>query len=86
MTFDELKSVVVSAGLAVVHTDAIEVEVNVERWLGLTKTPEVFASRITSDLEKDIAGGAPSGMSPFRNGHGELMFRQRWGLVVAPKL
>jgi ubiquinone/menaquinone biosynthesis C-methylase UbiE len=85
LTFDELRSVVGNEGLDVIHTDAIEVDVNVECWLGLTKTPEAVGMRIVSDLAKDIAGGGPTGMSPFRSVNGELMFRQNWGLVVAVK-
>jgi hypothetical protein len=40
---------------------------------------------VSCDLAKDIAGGGPTGMSPFRSVNGELMFRQNWGLVVAVK-
>ena len=83
LTFDELQTVVVSAGLHAIHTDTVGVEVNVGRWLRLTKAPEAVATQITSDLEKDIADGSRTGMWPFRNGDCELMFRQRWGLVVA---
>ena len=85
LTFIELQSAVAEAGLEVIHTDSIEVEVTVERWLRLTKTPEAVASRIVSDLVNDISGGTPTGMVPFRNADGELMFHQEWGLVVGLK-
>ena len=85
LTFIELQSAVAEAGLEVMHTDSIEVEVNVEHWLRLTKTPEPVASQIVSDLVNDISGGTPTCMVPFRNADGELMFHQEWGLVVGLK-
>ncbi len=85
LTFIELQSAVAEAGLEVIHTDSIEVEVNFERWLRLTKTPEAVANRIVSDLVNDISGGTSTGMVPFRNADGGLMFHQEWGLVVGLK-
>src|SRR5262249_43374296 len=86
LTFGELQSVVTQQGLDVIHTDAIEVEVNVERWLALTKTPKSVGSQIVSQLEEEVAHNKlVTGLFPFIRSDGQLMFKQNWVMVLAIK-
>jgi ubiquinone/menaquinone biosynthesis C-methylase UbiE len=86
LTFDQLQASVRDAGLNVIHTDVLGVEVNVERWLNLTQTPEAVANLIVRDLEREISGQCSnSGFFPFRGTDGALLFKQNWVMVFAIK-
>lgn len=85
LTSDELVSLVRQSGLDVVETDTLGVEVNVDRWLRLTNTPEPVAGQIIRDLEQEVAQGPATGLFPFAGPDGRLMFRQTWGFLLALK-
>jgi hypothetical protein len=62
------------------------VQVNVARWLDLTKPTAATAERIVSDMEAEIEGCGPAtGLSPSRDSSGELVFRQQWLMIVSTK-
>ena len=73
-----------SAGLVDVSSVGRDVEVDLEAWLDLAKTPATATQQIRSDLQAELQGGARTGMRPFRRDK-NLMFLQRWVITVARK-
>lgn len=78
----ELMRLLQNAGLAPVSSVERDVEVDVDAWLDLTKTPAAAAEQIRNELVADLQGGPRTGMRPFRRNEG-LMFLQRWKIAVA---
>jgi ubiquinone/menaquinone biosynthesis C-methylase UbiE len=79
-----LGGLLVDCGLTVVRTASRDVEVEAERWLALTSTPEARARAIREDLRQDVLGSTNTGMRPFLR-DGVLMFTQRWVIAVGLK-
>jgi hypothetical protein len=83
---ESLEELIKEARLAICHAEQIEVQVNVARWLALTKPEPATVERIVSDLNAEIKGTGPAtGLSPSRDASDELVFQQRWLMVVATK-
>lgn len=80
----KLQRLVQDAGLDIVHTVSRDVEVNVDRWLGLTDTTPEIRRTIVEELTEDLKGLETTGMRPFLR-NDELMFRQTWLIVVGEK-
>lgn len=80
----ELQKLLANAGLAVSRVESRDVEVNVERWLTLTRTEETTRDLIAVELMKEIDGGSRTGMRPFKRDH-ELMFLQTWVMAIGEK-
>lgn len=78
----ELTGLVQNAGLAHVSSVERDVEVDIEAWLDLAKTPATAADQIRNDLLAELQGGTRTGLRPFRRSEG-LMFMQRWMIAVA---
>lgn len=86
LSAEELEALIKKAGLAIRHAAQVEVQVNVARWLGLTKPAAAAAERIVSELAVEIEGRGPAtGLSPARDASGELVFQQRWLMIVGKK-
>lgn len=83
---DSLEELIEAAGLRICHAKRTEVQVNVARWLDLTKPAIATAERIVSDMEAEIEGCGPAtGLSPSRGSSGELIFQQQWLIMVSTK-
>ncbi len=80
----ELQRLIVDAGLIPVDTARRDIEVDVEAWLALTKTPTHDADEIRGSLAAEIEGGPRTGMRPF-GPNNALAFVQRWVVSVARK-
>ena len=81
----EMTALLRNAGLVPEAPVDRQIEVSVEGWLGLTKTPPEVAADIRRGLRAELAGdGEPTGMRPFCQGD-DLKFRQRWAIFVAKK-
>jgi SAM-dependent methyltransferase len=78
----ELVGLLRSAGLVDVSSVGRDVEVDLEAWLDLAKTPATATQQIRSDLQAELQGGARTGMRPFLRDK-NLMFLQRWVITVA---
>ncbi|HEX8699361.1 MAG TPA: methyltransferase domain-containing protein [Myxococcaceae bacterium] len=82
LTRGELLQLPATLGMEAVSSDFREVEVDVERWLALTHTPQAQGEEIRKAIEAELSGGTATGLEPFVS-EGRLMFRQRWGVVVS---
>jgi len=86
LSTEKLEELIKEAGLRIRHAEQIEVQVNVARWLDLTKPAIATAERIVSDLEAEVKGSGPAtGLSPSRDASGELVFQQRWLMILGEK-
>lgn len=74
------------AGIHVTSVDTINVPVQVDKWLRMTKTEASVEKRILDALEEEVLSGIHcTGMFPYRNEAGELMFRQTWIKIIGCK-
>ncbi len=84
LTQGDVVALLESAGVAVTHVAARDVEVVVDAWLALTKAPDAVAAQVKQALDAELSGGAPTGMRPQRR-DGGLMFLQTWAVVLGCK-
>ncbi|HSF29019.1 MAG TPA: methyltransferase domain-containing protein [Candidatus Tectomicrobia bacterium] len=84
LTANELQRLMRAAGLAIVHTVARDVEVHLDRWLDLTRTPLEARQSIHEALTQDLQGLKVSGMRPYMHDQ-ELRFLHAWLIVVGMK-
>lgn len=70
--------------LEVASVEVTPVEQRLEPWLELTGTPDHDAREISRSLHAELAGGSPTGFSPFFR-DGEIWFWQQWRMMVARK-
>lgn len=80
LTLAELAAVLEATGVTVAPALTRDVEVVLERWLEMTHTPPAARGTIVEALTAELAGGAPTGMRPFRR-DGELRFLHRWAIL-----
>ena len=72
------------AGLAQARCDSREIEIDVDRWINLTKPGEKAIKEIREAIEQDIAGKGPTGLRPFVQDD-DFKFWQTWMIVVGKK-
>ena len=82
VTAGELRSLLDAAGRPVADWSARDVEVALDPWLDLTRTPDATRRTIVGALERELGGGPPTGMRPRARG-GRLSFLQTWALAQA---
>lgn len=82
LTAGELRNVLDAAGRPVADWSARDVEVPLDPWLDLTRTPESTRRTIVGALEHELGGGPPTGMRPCVR-DGRLSFLQTWVLAQA---
>ena len=81
-TAGEVRDLLSAAGRPVDNWSARDVEVDVDPWFDLTRTPASTRRTITLALERELDGGPSTGMRP-RSREGRLSFVQTWALAQA---
>jgi ubiquinone/menaquinone biosynthesis C-methylase UbiE len=72
-------------GLEVTHSELIEVDVNLQLWLDLTKTNQDVANKIISSVNNELeTGKLLTGLDPFLK-EIELFFKQKWIQIIRKK-
>ena len=84
LSLDELQDLVRECGLQLAHTSLSDAEQVLENWLDLTGTPSEARATIHEAMERELAGGAGTGMQPFRR-DGALGFRHSWAILIGEK-
>ena len=82
VTAGELRNLMDAAGRPAADWSARDVEVALDPWLDLTRTPDSTRRTIVQALERELEGGPPTGMRP-RERDGRLSFVQTWVLAQA---
>jgi ubiquinone/menaquinone biosynthesis C-methylase UbiE len=85
LTRDELVDMIRHAGLQLCFEDMRDIEVDVERWLRMTHTPEDVGEQIRNQLKDEIEGRGQTGMRPYFH-EGQLKFMQTWGIFIGETL
>lgn len=72
------------AGLTVTGEESIDVEVDLAKWLALTKPDQAVADQITQDAVHDIRGGKATGLRPFYR-DGRLFFHHTYMKMIGSR-
>jgi ubiquinone/menaquinone biosynthesis C-methylase UbiE len=78
---DELRALFARGAVTLAGEDRCAVDVLVERWLDLTAPDADSRRAILGALDAELAGGAPTGLAPFRQPDG-LYFKQHWAIYI----
>ncbi len=84
LTARGLARLVSAAGFVVLRQLSRNVEVDLEEWLDFSQTDPAARHEITSAVERELAGGEPTGLAPYESGN-RLKFTHRWGIVHSRK-
>lgn len=84
LTRDEFVDMIQNAGLRLCFEDMRDIEVDAERWLQMTATPEHIGNQIREQLKDEIDGGTETGMRPYFNEE-RLKFMQTWAIFIGEK-
>lgn len=68
-------------GFTVLHKSLIDIPMDLNAWLNLTKTPQVVKDRITTDMLTDINSGKKTGFEPYIQ-NDKIMFNHKWFLFI----
>ena len=68
-------------GFTVLHKSLIDIPMDLNVWLNLTKTPQVVKDRITTDMLTDINSGKKTGFEPYIQ-NDKIMFNHKWFLFI----
>lgn len=71
-------------GLTISCDEIVKIPVILQNWMDHTATPPEVQAQIKAKMERDIAGGTPTGFYPYRDGS-EIQFNQRWVLLIGHK-
>jgi ubiquinone/menaquinone biosynthesis C-methylase UbiE len=84
LTADELQQLMRETGLDLVHTASREVEVQLDRWLDLTRAAPEARQAVRTALTQDLEGMQITGMRPYLRDQ-ELKFLHGWLVVIGTK-
>ncbi len=77
----ELCSLFENAGLKILHSEKTKIEMTLDAWLDLTKTPDDIRTDITKRMLGELDGGAKTGFDPYIKDD-MICFKQRWQMVI----
>ena len=80
----EFVSLYNAAGYTIWKEESTKIPVRLSALMELTKTPEAVQKDIVQMMERDMAGGFPTGFHPCRK-DGEIWFDQRWLMLIGIK-
>jgi ubiquinone/menaquinone biosynthesis C-methylase UbiE len=84
LTADELQRLMCGMGLDLVRLAPRDIEVDLDRWLDLTRTATAARETIREVLMQDVQGLKTTGMRPYIHEQ-ELRFLHAWLMVVGVK-
>jgi ubiquinone/menaquinone biosynthesis C-methylase UbiE len=84
LTADELQRLMCGTGLDLVRVAPRDIEVDLDRWLDLTRTATAARETIREALMRDVQGLKATGMRPYIREQ-ELRFLHAWLMVVGVK-
>ena len=85
LTLDELRDLLEAVGRPVDYRSLRQVEVALDPWFDLTRTPVSTQRVISAAFRRELEGGPTTGMRPRERG-GRLSFRQTWALLRSDPL
>lgn len=79
----EISGLLESAAATVISTETRDQPLDAEDWMERTATPQHVREQIRGRFTAELAGGAPTGLRPFRTDDGDIGFVHTWALIVA---
>lgn len=79
----EIRALLEDAGATIVTAASQDQPLDLEDWMARSNTPPAVRDAIRGRLDDEMAGGAPTGLRPFRETDGTVSFVHRWVLFVA---
>jgi ubiquinone/menaquinone biosynthesis C-methylase UbiE len=84
LPISEMVAEMQALGLDQITVESRAVQHDVDAWLARAGTPNQIADSVRSELQAEIAGGAPTGLRPLER-DGQLLLCQVWACVSALK-
>jgi SAM-dependent methyltransferase len=84
-TGGELAGLLARAGATVTGTARRDNPLELEDWLERTQAPAEVRAEIRERFARELDGGAPTGLQPFRGADGTVSFIHKWAAVIATR-
>lgn len=81
---EEMLALYQENGLTISCDEIVKIPVILQNWMDHTATPPEVQAQIKAKMERDVAGGTPTGFYPYRDGS-EIQFNQRRVLLIGHK-
>jgi ubiquinone/menaquinone biosynthesis C-methylase UbiE len=81
---NQMAKLLVNAGIATERIDTRDVQVDFQRWVGMTGTKAETVAVLKEQLMKDMNEGSQTGMRPFM-ANDSLKFLQVWSIIIGIK-
>lgn len=79
----EIRGLIEETGATVVTAAAQDQPLDFEDWMERSQTPAPVRDEIRARVAAEVAGGAPTGLRPYRESDGAVTFVHRWALFIA---
>ncbi len=80
----EITALYQDAGLNIILQETTDIEVSLNSWLELTKTPEDNRKKILDAMNLELNGGCQTGFYPYKKS-GDIKFLQKWMITIGEK-
>jgi SAM-dependent methyltransferase len=84
-TLAEIQDLLTGAGATVTGTAGRDNPLDFEDWLERTQTPPGVRAEIRERFDRELDGGAPTGLRPVRGPGGTVSFTHTWAAVLAAR-
>lgn len=84
-TAGAIQDLLTSAGATITGTASRDNPLDFEDWLERTQTPPEVRAEIRERFDRELDGGAPTGLRPFRGADGAICFIHTWAAVLATR-
>src|SRR5215813_5641761 len=83
LTLTEIRSLLTDNGASITATAPRDHTLDLEDWMSRTGTPSPVRSAIRERLDRELAGGQPTGLRPYLRLDGTIGFYHQWATVTA---
>jgi 2-polyprenyl-3-methyl-5-hydroxy-6-metoxy-1,4-benzoquinol methylase len=84
-TLGEIQDLLTGAGATVTSAASRDNPLELEDWLERTQTPPEVRVEIRDRFDRELDGGAPTGLRPVRGPDGTVSFTHTWAAVLATR-
>jgi hypothetical protein len=83
LTLTEILDLISHAGASITTTSRRDHPLDLEDWMNRTDTPVAARDAIRERLDRELAGGQPTGLRPHRTPDGTISFTHEWATITA---
>ncbi|HHV63986.1 MAG TPA: methyltransferase domain-containing protein [Peptococcaceae bacterium] len=81
----EITALYENVGMNIILQEVTDIEVSLNSWMELTKTPEDIRKQIQEAMECELNGGSQTGFYPYKKS-GDIKFLQKWMITIGKKV